>query len=250
VTLTVLAAAPSRVAVMPFELTQVSSELAGYAEDRLATELSHHGFIVTTRSELQAVMGLERQRQLLGCASDTSCIVEISAALGVEVVLVGRLTRLGRRYEVDLRLVRQTDASVVARDARGVDDEAALGALLAESARAIAGQVNVGAPPRPFAWRLWGPVAAGVVLAGVSATAWALAEGSYGRWVTAGSGVQPLAAGEVSRTFQALSLQRGLGIAGALVGAALIATGVVWNALTPVVVATPDGAAVSLGGRW
>lgn len=246
----VSAATPVRVAVMPFQLTQVSDELAGYAEDRLATELANHGFSVTTPSELQAVLGLERQKQLLGCSDDRSCVAEISAALGVEFILVGRVTRLGRRFEVDLRLVRQRDASVAARDARGVDDEARLGDLLAESARALAGQVAVTAPAKPFAWRLWVPVVTGAVLVAVSATFWGLAERSYAAWVTPSSGRVPLQPEEVAPTFQSLALQRNLAIAGTCIGAALIASGFVWNALVPVVVPTSDGAAVSLGGRW
>lgn len=246
----VVTAAPLRVAVMPFQLTQVSPELAGYAEDRLATELSQRGFAVTTPSELQAIIGIERQKQLLGCSDDSSCVAEISSALGVEFILVGRLARLGKRFEVDLRLVRQKDASVVARDARGVDDEAGLGALLRESALAIAGQVTQPAPPMTFAWRLWLPVVTGVVVAAVGATVWFLAERSYASWVTPGSMATALPADDVAPTFRALSTQRALGIAGVGVGAALIASGLVWNALVPVVVATPDGAAVSLGGRW
>lgn len=246
----VSAATPVRVAVMPFQLTQVSDELAGYAEDRLATELANHGFSVTTRSEIQALLGLERQKQLLGCSVDTSCVAEISAALGVEFILVGRLTRLGKRFEVDLRLVRQKDASVAARDARGIDDEARLGALLAESARALAGQVAVTEPVKPVAWRLWVPVVTGGVLLAVGATFWGLAERSYAAWVTPSSGRVPLQPAEVAATFQALSLQRNLAIAGTLIGAALIASGFVWNALVPVVAPTADGAAVSLGGRW
>jgi TolB-like protein len=247
---TVSAATPVRVAVMPFQLTQVSDELAGYAEDRLATELAHSGFAVTTPSELQAVIGLERQKQLLGCSDDRSCIAEISAALGVEFILVGRLTRLGKRFEVDLRLVRQKDASVAARDARGIDDEARLGELLAQSARALSEQVTAAEPAKPFAWRLWVPVVTGGVLLAVSASFWFLAERSYAGWVTQGSGSGPLLAAQVAPTFQSLALQRNLAIAGTCVGAALIASGFVWNALVPVVVPTADGAAVSLGGRW
>ena len=243
-------ATPARVAVMPFQLTQVSEELGGYAEDRLATELSNRGFSVITRSELQAVLGLERQKQLLGCSAETSCVAEISAALGVEFILAGRLTRLGKRFEVDLRLVRQKDASVAARDARGIDDEARLGDLLAESARGLAGQVSVSEPAKPFAWRLWVPVVTGVALVAVSASFWVLAERSYAGWVTQGSGAGSLAPAEVAPTFQSLALQRNLAITGTVVGAALIASGIVWNVLVPVVVPTADGAAVSLGGRW
>lgn len=246
---TALTAAPARVAVMPFQRTQVSPELTGYAEDRVATELSQRGLSVTTPTELQAVLGLERQKQLLGCEDNSSCVAEISAALGVEFLLVGRLAKLGKRLEVDLRLVRQKDAAVVAREAGGVDDESELGALLSRSARGLATQLE-GGQPTSFAWRLWVPVAAGAIVAAVGTTVWLLAERSFASYLTPGSGVMVLPPDQVAPTFSALSTQRGLGIAGLGVGLALIASGIIWNAVGAVVVATPDGAAVSLGGRW
>ncbi|MBL8920505.1 MAG: hypothetical protein JNJ54_16700 [Myxococcaceae bacterium] len=194
---------------------------------------------------------MERQRQLLGCSEDTSCIAEISAALGVPLIVIGRLTRLADRYEFDVRIVRQADGEVVARDFRSADGEKNIGALMEASAEALAAQVTPQAPPKPFASRLWVPAAVGTAAFVAGALLWGLAEGEYGSLTRPGMLV--LTDEQISLKFRALVTQRTAGMIVAGLGAALIAAGIVWNAVSPVTVAVspaPDGAAVVLGGRF
>lgn len=232
-TLVAAAAQPTPIAITRFRLVQIDQSLGGYAEDRLAAHLSKHGFRVTTPADLEAVLGLERQRQLLGCNEDTSCLAEISSALGVPLVATGRLTRLGKRLELDVRVIRQKDGVVVASDARATDDEARLGDLLEQSAAAIAAQVLPKAPAPPFRWRLWVPIAAGVASLAGGAVLIGSAETEYAAYTTAG-GMAPLLVNEqVSQKFTELSTRRGAGIALSILGGAFIAAGILWNALTP-----------------
>lgn len=108
----------------------------------------------------------------------------------------------------------------------------------------------------PFAWRLWGPVAFSAVGLVGGVTFIATAEAEHSAWITAGSEVGLLRDAEISNRFQSLQRQRNLGFALIGLGAAFIATGLVWNALTPdprfavSVGAGPGGAAISLGGRF
>lgn len=250
VLLAALSAAPgSKVALVPFKLSQVSPELAGYAEDRLASELAKRGVQVTTPSEVQALLGFERQRQLLGCSDEaSSCMAELSAALGLELVLVGRLTRLGERFEADVKVIRQQDASVAARSIQAVDGEQRLGALLEDTAAEIAKQLQPPEAGRPFNWRLWGPVIAGSVVAAVGAVGWIEAEVRHTSYITIDSPAPLLTADRVGPTIQQLNIQRVLSIVGTGAGAALIAAGIVWNSLTPVVVPTATGVTVSVHG--
>jgi hypothetical protein len=237
--------------VTPLQLTQVPAELGDYATDRLASALGASGLRVTTPSDLQVLLGIERQRQLLGCSEDSSCMVELAAALGVEFVVTGRLTRLGRRYELDLRVLRQVDGTVVARDSGSVDDEQRIGAMIEQSADRLTLLLSPPVPSR-LSWRLWGPLAAGVVLAAVGAVAVGSSELEFASYLRPGA--RPaLVPAAVDSTFDRLVLTRGLGIGGVALGAALIVTGIVWNASTPVTVSSlvaSDGAAVSLGGRF
>lgn len=91
-----LAAAPVElsIGITPFQLIQMPEQMAGYAEDRLAIQLGQRGFKVTTPADMRALLGLERQKQLLGCA-ESDCIAEIAGALGVAALLVGDLGMVG-----------------------------------------------------------------------------------------------------------------------------------------------------------
>jgi len=220
------------IAVTQLQLVQVNPELGGYVEDRLATQLRARGLQVTTPSDLVAMLGLERQKQLLGCSDNTSCYAELTDALGVSNVLLGRLTRLGTRFELDVRVIRQGSTKIIASDTRGIDDETRLGTLVERAADALVDQLRP--PPTPFRWKLWGPVVAGLAAAGGGAGLLISAQLEYASFTTTG-GSAPVLTGDaaISTRFQELSLRRGLGFGLVGLGAALIATGVVWNALAP-----------------
>lgn len=227
-------AAPSAIAITRFRIVQVDPALGGYAEDRLAASLARRGFQVTTPADLETVLGLERQRQLLGCSEDTSCLAEISAALGVPLVVTGRLTRLGKRFELDVRVIQQKDGRVVVSDARAVEDEARIGELLEQAADTIADALMPkAAPAGPFRWRLWVPLIAGVASIAGGGVLIGTAEREYASFTTAGGNATLLVNDDVGARFESLSTRRGVGIGLGVFGAALIATGIVWNALTP-----------------
>ncbi len=258
--LSLLATPPAEgIAVTRFRLVQVAPELGGYVEDRLAQHLTTRGFQVSTPADLETVLGLERQRQLLGCSDDTSCFAEISGALGVPLVATGRLTRLGKRLEIDVRVIRQKDAKVAASVTRGTDDESRLGVLIEECAESLAEQLQVkpARAPFQFRWRLWTPVALGFASLVAGGVLVGLAEVEYASYTTPREmGPAPLSVSEAGVKFSELSTRRGLGFGFAGLGAALVATGLVWNALTPeapVAVsfgAGPGGGVVVLGGRF
>jgi hypothetical protein len=253
-----LATAPVQqgIAVTRFRLVQVDKELGGYAEDRLAKRLSDRGFKVSTPADLETILGLERQRQLLGCTDDTSCLAEISGALGVELVVTGRLTRLGKRLELDFRVVRQKDAGVAATVTRGTDDESQLGTLLEECAESIADQLLPKPPSKPVSWRLWGPVVAGAAAVIGGGVLVGTAQSEYGQWTSAGTNPGTLHNAEIGGKISGLNAERTSGFVLLGLGAALVATGIAWNALTPAAPievsagVVPGGAGVSVGGRF
>jgi hypothetical protein len=64
------------------------------------------GLRVITQSELAAVLGLERQKELLGCAEEGSaCTAEISEALGVDGLITGSLGFAGQDFQLDVKVV-------------------------------------------------------------------------------------------------------------------------------------------------
>jgi hypothetical protein len=83
-----------------------------YAEV-ISQKFIEHGVKVMTARDLTAVLGLERQRQLLGCAEE-SCVVEMTAALGADGVLVGDLGKLGTDYALNLKVLSSKNGDPIA----------------------------------------------------------------------------------------------------------------------------------------
>lgn len=209
-------AAP-RVAVPPFRVTGSSSELAEFAADRTGQLLRERGFTVTTADEVQALMSLERQKQLLGCDDGSSCTAELAAALGADIVAVGRLSRLGTRLEVDVKLVDAKTSAVKAQARDSITDDGDLQAALERIVAVLA--------PLP-ARSPWPAVTMGLggALAGTGAVLLALA--------VSGAASFPVQLYESERDFQRaaqpLLVQRGLGVGLVVGGLAVSIAGLVW----------------------
>lgn len=95
-----------RLAAPGFTGVNVSDQEAEFFNEYFSEHLSSRGGIkVTTSAEVRAVLGLERQKQLLGCEEDTSCLVEIAGALGVDGIVIGSVARFGDRYGINLKVI-------------------------------------------------------------------------------------------------------------------------------------------------
>lgn len=104
--LVVLGAAPLKVALLPLTAgAGVEAKVAQSLTDALAAELRGiGGHQLVTQQELTAVLGVERQRQLLGC-TDTTCMAEIASALDVDALVTGSIARLGESWLLQIQLV-------------------------------------------------------------------------------------------------------------------------------------------------
>jgi hypothetical protein len=110
-----LAAAP-RVAVLPVVAGQgVPPGTAAAVAEAVAGEVRRRaGVEVITQREIAAVMSLERQKEMLGCKSD-SCMAELGGALGCDRLVAGDLARLGESWLISLKLVETGKARVSAQ---------------------------------------------------------------------------------------------------------------------------------------
>ncbi|MDQ3266258.1 MAG: hypothetical protein M3Y59_21860 [Myxococcota bacterium] len=81
------ASAGVKVAAPGLTATGVDPRIAAFFSEHLAQQLAHRGLGVTTAAEISTLLGLERQKQLLGCAD---CQVELGNALGVQGMVQGR----------------------------------------------------------------------------------------------------------------------------------------------------------------
>ncbi len=72
-------------------------------------------------SELEAVIGLERQRQLMGCSdSSSACMAELAGALNVARLLTGDVSKVGDSVLLNLSLVDARTGRAVGRVGRRV----------------------------------------------------------------------------------------------------------------------------------
>ncbi len=115
------------IGVMDFDgLSGVSQEKADVLADILAEEISRLGNIrVITKSDIQSMLNLEKQKRLAGC-TDTECFSEVAGALGMPWMVTGNVSRLGNSYILNLKLMDVRKAIVVRRTThriRGSEDD-------------------------------------------------------------------------------------------------------------------------------
>jgi len=93
-------------------------------------------FRVIGRTDINALLTLENQKEAVGC-SDSSCMAQIAGALGVDLVATADVGRLGTTTVISLKVLNVGSATVVVRAQEMVESDSALPA----AARSIAAQV-------------------------------------------------------------------------------------------------------------
>lgn len=110
----------------------VPKETAQLLGDALAGELRRRpGVSVLTQSDVSALLGVEKTRQMLGC-TDSGCMAEIGGALGADRVVHGSLGRIGDSLVVNLSALdpkRAAAAASVSERLRRGGEEAFLDVL-------------------------------------------------------------------------------------------------------------------------
>jgi TolB-like protein len=94
-------------------------------------------FAVVGRSDIASLLGLERQRQFVGCG-DAACVAEIAGALGVGYLAAGDVGRVGDARVLNLKIIDVKTASVAARARRTVQTDAELLPALDDAAKELA----------------------------------------------------------------------------------------------------------------
>src|SRR5438045_7742515 len=105
--LLIAAAAPEpiKVASPGFRVVDISAERGAFYSQHFANQMLAAGISIISEREISAMVGLERQKQLLGCSEGTECMVELANALGVQGILLGDIAKLGNRYQVSLKII-------------------------------------------------------------------------------------------------------------------------------------------------
>jgi hypothetical protein len=168
-----------RLAMPGLSLVRIDGEVGAFYAEHLALQLKFAGADVVTAKEISALLGMERQRQLLGCAdSSSSCIAEIASALGADGVVLGDIAQVGDALQVNLKIVSASDARTLAAFSASPATEKELLERLTEAAYAMARQTGQAlgrevVPRRSSGSRLtrwwWAPLLAGAAVAGTGA---------------------------------------------------------------------------------
>lgn len=145
-----LSAAPApalKLAATPFRGAELPAGRGALYAEHLATRLLERGVKVSTQRDIATVLGLEREKQLLGCADGSNCLVELAGALGVDAVLTGEVAKLESGFLLVVKVLGASDAAVRFARSAQVANEGELFSTL----DAWAGQIAGEAPARSVA---------------------------------------------------------------------------------------------------
>ena len=80
-------------------------------DEFLSGAIRDQGFEVITPSQIGAVLGMEKQRALLGC-SESSCLAELGGAMGANYIVMGHTSMLENDSALTLTAVNQKGIAV------------------------------------------------------------------------------------------------------------------------------------------
>lgn len=93
--------------------------------DYLHTRLSALGvYDVIGTSDIQQLIGLERQKALLGCSEGSSCLSEIGGALNAHRLLSGSIAKVGQTMVLNLTLLDSREGRAIHRNGARVKGQA------------------------------------------------------------------------------------------------------------------------------
>lgn len=122
--------------------------LAQAVTQAVISEVSAKGFYqVLSSRDLSAMLGIERQKQLMGCGEDSSsCLTELSGAINAQFAVAGSVSRFGDALQLNLQLFDNKKGQVVHRATRLSKSESE---LRTQVIYAVAEATGTPLPPPP-----------------------------------------------------------------------------------------------------
>ncbi len=257
---------PPQLAAPDLSVVNLEANRAGVFTDHLAQQLTQLGLTVVSSRQIGALLGQERQKQLLGCAETaTDCMAELANALGSDAVVTGSIAKIDATFQVNISVISAKDGKPLSVLSSSENTEAGVLAVMSREAPRIAQEVFAKLRPgqrlvlpSPGVRRVsWIPAAAGAVLLAVGAGLTLSAHGDSDR--LRGSGLaassmftrteaQDLAS--AGQTKQTVGMALGaVGIAACVAGLGMFVFGGSSEARITVA-GSPDGAAFVFAGAW
>lgn len=123
-------------------------------------------FLVTSQKDMQTALGLERQRQLMGCGEDT-CLTELADALGARFVMSGSLAKLGDAFQLNVQTTDSHSNKALGRATRIAADLKGLRAAMPYVVAEATGTPPPSPPSRALPIALLAVGGVGLVVSGV-----------------------------------------------------------------------------------
>lgn len=118
VLVTLLAAGNAKMAVLSFSAAGVEPAVATSVTELVTAEVAVRGFFEPiSAAEVQTMLGVERQKQLLGCGEE-SCLTELAGALGAPYVMSGSLVKLEGVFQLNLTVIDTAKSRTIGRSTR------------------------------------------------------------------------------------------------------------------------------------
>ncbi len=168
-----LSAAPaekSKLAVLALTSAgEVDAAVARSLTELVTAEVAARGYFdPISSSEIETMLGAERQRQLLGCGEDsTSCLTELAGALGAGFMLTGSLAKVGGVFQLNLQVVDTRNARTLGRTSKLARDFESLRMQVPYAVAEVCGTPLPPAPSRILPYTMIATGAAAVMAGGV-----------------------------------------------------------------------------------
>lgn len=113
-TVTAPAWAKPRLIMGSFRAPTLKTSLQGFLTEHLAQQLQKQGLTVISARDITEILGLERQRQLLGCEESTNCQAELVGALGADGIVLGDVEDLEGALHVNVKVISTASVAPLA----------------------------------------------------------------------------------------------------------------------------------------
>lgn len=134
------------------ESNKAAAELAPGLGQSLSQRLGADGLKVRTQDDVARILGIERQKQLLGTCSDdsSSCMLELGNALNAGFVVNGRVDRYGDKYTLNVTVLDMKTSAAVLKVRREADGASELPDAADSAADEVAQHFGFGPKTKPF----------------------------------------------------------------------------------------------------
>jgi len=100
----------------------------------LAELYKYKKFNVISKSDVEKILNAEEFKQMIEC-SDNSCLMEISGALGAEILVSGDIGQIADVSQLSLKMLNNQDGKVYSRVSRSIEEKGR--ALISETKAAV-----------------------------------------------------------------------------------------------------------------